>query len=72
VLRPVTPLHLPESTEVIITLRESSDGKALDVAPDPLLGLMAKECSQAKPANLAGVSSALGRATPLALRMVFQ
>jgi predicted DNA-binding antitoxin AbrB/MazE fold protein len=42
-LRPLTPLNLPEATEVVVTLREASNDKAHDLTADPLLGLMANE-----------------------------
>lgn len=42
ILRPLTPLDLPEATTVIVTLREASTAKT-EPKPDPLLGLMADE-----------------------------
>jgi predicted DNA-binding antitoxin AbrB/MazE fold protein len=42
-LRPLTPLNLPEATEVIVTLREASSAKEPRAPVDPLLGLMADE-----------------------------
>jgi hypothetical protein len=42
VLRPLTPLNLPESAEVTGTLNEKKGGAAPPTA-DPLLGLMADE-----------------------------
>jgi predicted DNA-binding antitoxin AbrB/MazE fold protein len=43
VLRPLTPLDLPESTRVILTLRPTGDGDKPVAPVDPLLGLMADE-----------------------------
>jgi predicted DNA-binding antitoxin AbrB/MazE fold protein len=42
-LRPLTPLNLPEATEVVVTLREASNNKIQDLPSDPLLGLMSDE-----------------------------
>jgi predicted DNA-binding antitoxin AbrB/MazE fold protein len=42
-LKPLTPLNLPEATEVIVTLREASGNKVQELPADPLLGLMADE-----------------------------
>jgi predicted DNA-binding antitoxin AbrB/MazE fold protein len=43
VLRPLTPVNLPESTEVIVTLRETVGRNDQAAPPDPLLGSMAEE-----------------------------
>ena len=43
VLRPLTPLNLPESAEVTGTLHEKNGGAARSPATDPLLGLMVDE-----------------------------
>jgi hypothetical protein len=43
VLRPLTPLNLPESAEVTGTLHEKNGGAALPPSADPILGLMADE-----------------------------
>ena len=43
VLRPLTPLNLPESAEVTGVLHEKNGAKELPTAADPLLGLMADE-----------------------------
>jgi hypothetical protein len=43
VLRPLTPLNLPESAEVTCTLHEKNGGAARPSSADPLLGLMADE-----------------------------
>jgi predicted DNA-binding antitoxin AbrB/MazE fold protein len=46
VLRPLTPLGLPESTEVVATVRPASGREEMNLAqesPDPLLGLLADD-----------------------------
>jgi predicted DNA-binding antitoxin AbrB/MazE fold protein len=43
VLRPLTPLELPEATQVVLTLREMSGGSEPSIATDPILGLMADD-----------------------------
>jgi len=43
VLRPLTPLNLPELAEVTGTLQEKSGAATLPPAADPLLSLMADE-----------------------------
>jgi predicted DNA-binding antitoxin AbrB/MazE fold protein len=42
-LRPLTPLNLPEATEVIVTLREAIPAQETRTPADPLLGLMSDE-----------------------------
>jgi len=43
ILRPLAPLNLPESTEVILTIRNKTGNTEELIPGDPLLGLMANE-----------------------------
>jgi predicted DNA-binding antitoxin AbrB/MazE fold protein len=43
VLRPLTPLNLPEATRVFVTLRRTNGAEVEAALTDPLLGLLADE-----------------------------
>jgi predicted DNA-binding antitoxin AbrB/MazE fold protein len=44
VLRPLTPLNLPEAAQVTLELRDRDSAKNSLPSKDPLLGLMADDC----------------------------
>jgi predicted DNA-binding antitoxin AbrB/MazE fold protein len=43
ILRPLTPLDLPEGTRVTVTLHGPTSGGVQSATADPILGLMADE-----------------------------